>query len=163
MNLIVDTNVLVVANGRDTPQASSECVKNCITQLRAIQNHQFILVLDNRFLIIKEYRKNASDSGQPGLGDKFLKWLLINLANPRCCQQVPITPMGENNFQEFPQDESLSGFDPSDRKFVAVSLAHPEHPPICNAVDSDWRNFKEPLAKFGVRVDFLCPEILNCR
>jgi hypothetical protein len=153
----VDTNVLITANGRDTPQASLVCIQNCRRKLRAIENHESILVLDNGFHIIKEYRHKVSDKGQPGLGDKFLKWVLTNLMNPRCCQQVPITPLPENTFKEFPGDPALAKFDPSDRKFVAVCLAHRDRPPICNAVDSDWQHFQQALERFGVRIEFLCP------
>jgi hypothetical protein len=60
----------------------------------------------------------------------------------------------------FPEDESLSKFDLSDRKFVAVALVHPEHPPILNASDSDWSHFKTALAAYGVQVEFLCPELM---
>ncbi|MBC6473672.1 MAG: hypothetical protein GDA48_13345 [Hormoscilla sp. GM102CHS1] len=71
-----------------------------------------------------------------------------------------ITEISENNFQEFPQDPALADFDLSDRKFVALALAYPEKPPILNAVDSDWRNFHDRLSTHGVRVEFLCPELI---
>jgi len=37
-------------------------------------------------------------------------------------------------------------------------VAHPEHPPILNAVDSDWWHHQDALARHGVRVEFLCPD-----
>ena len=156
MYVIVDTNVLVVANGK-TPQASQQCVMNCSQNLREIQQGK-ILVLDDRWLIIKEYLKNVSSSGQPGVGDAFLKWVLTNKGNLKHCQLVPITEVSENNFSEFPKDAELKDFDPSDRKFVAVALAHLEKPPILNAVDSDWKNFEDRLAVYGIKVEFICPD-----
>jgi hypothetical protein len=154
---IVDTNVPRVAN-RKSNQASPACVLNCANKLREIQE-QHIIVLDDKWLIIKEYRHQLSDTGQPGLGDAFFKWVLTNQANPQRCQQVKITPTTENSFEEFPEDESLADFDKSDRKFVAVALTHPEKPPILNAVDSDWKNFEIALNNIGITIIFLCPEL----
>jgi hypothetical protein len=75
---------------------------------------------------------------------------------------VHITPrdrqQDEHNFEEFLLDPSLATFDPSDRKFVAVAVAHPEHPPILNATDSDWWDYREALAHHSVRVEFVCPD-----
>ena len=159
MYVIVDTNRPVVANGRSS-QASPQCVINCLRRLREIQQGQ-ILVLDDGWLIVKEYMKNLSSTGQPGVGDAFLKWVLTNIGNPQRCQLVPITEISENNFQEFPQDPALADLYLSDRKFVALALAHPEKPPILNAVDSDWRNFHDRLSTHGVRVKFLCSELIS--
>lgn len=157
MPVVVDTNVLIVANNK-----SPQCILACVRQLQQIQK-QDILVLDNLWLIIKEYRANVSDKGQPGVGDAFLKWVLTNLMNSKHCQLVTITPLDSNNsdFQEFPQEQTLEKFDLSDRKFVAVALTHPQKPPIFNAVDSDWKIFEAVLLKFGIKVEFLCPEVIE--
>lgn len=73
---------------------------------------------------------------------------------------MPLTPRPEDprDFEEFPRDEALSGFDPSDRKFVAVSCAHSERPPILEATDSKWWGLWEALQRCGVDVRFLCPK-----
>jgi len=89
----------------------------------------------------------------------FFKWVLTNQANPHRCQLVKITQTAENSFQEFPETETLSGFDLSDRKFVAVALTHPDKPPVPNAVDSDWKNFEVALNNIGIKIEFLCPEL----
>lgn len=158
MYRVVDTNVLIVANNK-APQASLECVLSCIEYLNNLRKSD-ILVIDNNWLIINEYRRKNSVSGQPGVGDAFLKWVLTNRTNSKHCEEVPITQLAENDFAEFPRSSSLAGFDPSDRKFVAVAVAHPQRPAIANAVDSDWRNFESALAEHGIKVDFLCPELL---
>lgn len=158
MRVIADTNVPVVANGR-SPQASPVCVEACIGSIRRITSRQDRLVLDDRWLIVKEYQRNLRSSGQPGVGDAFLKWVLTNRTNPRCCEFFSITPKAEDDsdFEEFPNDERLSLFDKSDRKFVALSHAHPKHPVILQAADSDkWRPFSGVLLEFKVRVKFLC-------
>lgn len=64
----------------------------------------------------------------------------------------------EGSFAEFPDDESLSKFDSSDRKFAAVALTHPEKPPILNAVDSDWKDFETAFKDIGITIIFLCPD-----
>jgi hypothetical protein len=161
MKFVVDTNVPVVANQRQTSPVSPICTLTCALKIREIETHH-ILILDNRWLILQEYMANLRSKGQPGVGDAFLKWVLTNWANPQHCELVPITPQHDypepQMFEEFPhEDENLIHFDPSDRKFVAVALVHPEHPPILNAVDTDWRDYQQPLAKYGVEIDFLCP------
>jgi hypothetical protein len=62
---------------------------------------------------------------------------------------------------EFPEDPDLAGFDPSDRKFVAVALKSSCAPEIANAADSDWYIYGERLEKHGIRLKFLCPELFN--
>lgn len=73
MYVIVDTNRPVVANGRSS-QASPQCAIDCVRRLREIQQGQ-ILVLDDGWLIVKEYMKNFSSTGQPGV-------VLTNIGNP---------------------------------------------------------------------------------
>lgn len=87
MTVIVNTNVLITANNRNVPQATPSCVLTCGQQLRNIQQ-QGGLVLDNQWLIIKEYKNKVSEKGQPGVGDAFLKWVLTHQMNSRYCIQV---------------------------------------------------------------------------
>ena len=68
----MDTNVAVVANGK-AQQADQHCILKCIDRLRHIRDE--CLLLDNRNLILDEYRKNLNPSGQPGPGDRFFSWL----------------------------------------------------------------------------------------
>jgi len=155
MEVIIDSNVLTVAN-QPPIQASPKCVLNCVKKLRDVEQHH-TLVLDQNGLILKEYTAQASTTGQPGVGHAFWKWVLTNQYNEQRCHRVSITPTGDS-FVEFPNAQDLQNFDISDRKFVAVALTHPAKPPICNAVDSDWRNFHQPLQAVGVTVEFLCSE-----
>jgi hypothetical protein len=146
MKSVVDTNVPVVAN-RSSEQASPECVKTCAVRLGELTREGQV-VLDDKWLILKEYMAHLSSSGQPGVGDAFLKWVLTNLCNPKLCEQVVITPKNswETDFEEFPSDPALKDFDPEDKKFVSVAAA----------VDTEWWNMKEFLLKAGIKVDFLC-------
>ena len=158
MRVVVDTNVAVVANG-DSPQASSECIQNCTVRLYEL-TRSGKLVLDDKWLILKEYMANLRSSGQPGSGDAFLKWVLTNYSNPDRCELVSITPTDEDipDFAEFPRLPTLRDFHSDDRKFVAVPIAHPDRPPILEAVDAEWWESRHALKKAGVCVDFLCPE-----
>jgi hypothetical protein len=162
--VVVDTNVPVVANVA-APQASAECVVACVKVLVRITSDKEPLVLDDGWWIIHEYLRNLNRRGQPGLGDAFLKWVLSNRANPKRCQSVHITPLDSegSDFEEFPRDESLAGFDRADRKFVATCAAHPGRPPIAQAVDRKWWECRKALQRNGIPVQFVCPnDIRSC-
>ena len=153
---VVDTNVAVVAN-RASPQAGPQCVLACIAALRTAKDE--IVVLDDGMRILREYMNNLNMAGQPGVGDMFMKWVFINQAVSSRCELVPLTRRSTDpeDFNEFPGGDALSGFDRSDRKFVAVALASRNNPKILNAVDSDWWEFRVQLVEHGLRISFLCP------
>lgn len=159
-DFVVDTNVPVVANARSS-QADPDCVIACIRSLLHVRDEGVIL-LDDALLILREYMNNLSMSGQPGPGDSFMKWVWTIQAHPDHCRQIPITLSQDDpaNFVEFPEDPDLAGFDPSDRKFVAVALASNSTPDVLNAVDSDWAQYYSVLTRNGVHVTFLCPQHL---
>lgn len=154
---VVDTNVPITANKKDDP--SLACVLACARALQALMKNGHLLIDDQR-RIIREYTSNLRSEGQPGAGDAFLRWVLTNQANPERCTPMPLTerPEDPRDFDEFPRDEALAKFDPSDRKFVAVSCVHPARPHILQAVDSKWWGFREALDRSGVKVHFLCPK-----
>ena len=159
--VVMDTNVAMVANGQ-AEQAGSQCRQDCISALQQIQQGKIIL-LDAGRLIIVEYLHNLNLSGQPGVGDRFFKWLWQNQANYRHCRVFAITPHPKRGFAEFPDDQALADFDPSDRKFVAVAIASGANPPVWNASDTDWRQYRDALAKHGIAVHFICPELMDMR
>lgn len=158
---VMDTNVAIVANGK-TPQAGDRCMGACITTLLELREQHRIL-LDEQGLILEEYRRHLSPSGQPGAGDAFFKWLWSNQGNPEHCRQMPLTPVksGWRGFEELPDDPALATFDRSDQKFVAVSIASGEKALILNAADSDWWHHRETLGRHGVEVQFLCPDLMK--
>lgn len=159
--VVIDTNVMVVANGK-AEQADLKCEQHCQEALVETQRSR-LTVLDGDGRLFIEYRRNLSASGQPGLGDAFFKWLWDNQANSRHCELVPITPRHSRpgDFEEFPQDAQLEGFDAADRKFVAVARASAHAPTILNAVDPDWKEYEEPLRRHGVKIAFLCPNMMQ--
>lgn len=103
--------------------------------------------------------RHLSLSGQPGPGDAFLKWVWNVQATDRVLK-AKVTPTADDTseLQEFPLDPRLDGFDKDDRKYVAVALSSQRNPPVLNAVDSDWWDYRKPLEDNGVAIIFLCPE-----
>ena len=160
---VIDTNVAIVAN-RGASQALKECTLVCVDFLSRIQRESMI-VLDSRMLILSEYMKHLSPSGQPGVGDAFFKWVWQNQANVSRCERVDIhsKPGDEFDFEEFPTIPELADFDRSDRKFVAVALTSRNNPSIVNAVDSDWWDYRFHFKELGLKIEFICPEIFQDR
>jgi hypothetical protein len=153
---VVDTNVVVVANRQG--DFSYKCANACANALLEIKKTG-ILVIEDGGRILDEYSRYCAHSGQPGVGDAFFRWVHDNQGREDLVHSVPITPKGDNpnDFEEFPDHEGLSNFDPSDRKFVAVANAHPEKPPILQGTDSKWWGWKDSLKASGINVVFLCP------
>ena len=162
MTVVVDTNVPKVANGF-SEQASEDCVEICVERLEQITAGEMKLALDDQRRIIDEYRRQLNPSGQPGFGDAFLKWVEINWTNPERCDRISLTPVDgpKINFEEFPDDSELETFDDDDRKFIAVAWAHPEKPPILQAVDSKWRDFLDALQRNRVTVEYICEDYIQ--
>ena len=161
MRVVVDTNVAVVANGK-SEQASDQCVDSCAERLEQIMYGGVKLVLDDDWRILDEYMRNLHSRGVD-IGDRFLAWILQYRTNPERCDLVQITPADGlvNEFEEFPDDPALAGFDPDDRKFIAVARKHPENPPILQAWDRQWWDFRDALSQNGVRVEFICEDDIS--
>jgi hypothetical protein len=156
--VVMDTNVPIVANGA-AGQAGPNCVLACVDALVRIRQRHCVL-LDQGGLILDEYRRYLSPAGEPGAGDAFFKWLWDSQCSD-LCQTVAITPHETRGFAEFPDDADLQGFDPSDRKFVAVAVAGGSAARVVNASDTDWWAHRKALARYGVIVQFLCPELMT--
>ena len=114
---VIDTNVGVVANDRidDRPEPPHLPVSigSCASFLREVTRSGRVAI-DDTWEIIREYQARMRSSGQPGPGDAFLKWVLVNQANPARCRRVDISGIAV--------PEKLEGFDPADRKFLRTAL-----------------------------------------
>ena len=158
--VIVDTNVIVIAN--DTDDKRGDCRDRCQDRLQQIISHGETVIVDDRWQIFGEYEDNTHPNTKKGIGDLFVKRLLQNQKNPKVCTMVPIMPLAGNgtDFKEFPTDRALINFDPDDRKFIAVALAHKRDngqiPTILLAIDRGWLQFIDALANHGVSVDLIC-------
>lgn len=160
--VIVDTNVIVVANG-EADHASLDCIERCQQRLKQITFQSVRTVVDDRWRILNEYKRNANVVRQKGVGDGFVKRLLQNWRYPDICTMVKITPLAGNgtDFTEFPNDdEKLEDFHKNDRKFIAVALAYQqdegEIPTILLAIDRGWLQFTNALVSHGINVDIIC-------
>ena len=159
---VVDTNVALVANIASSSIITDIGLKDIIKCVEAIEQvvANKSIVIDANNEILNEYSHKLSFKGQPGVGDKFFKWLHDNQYCLPASQRVTIHKTGDS-YKEFPDTPELSEFDLSDRKFVAVSNAHSQHPPIYQATDSKWWGWKDALANVGITVIFLCEEFIK--
>jgi predicted nucleic acid-binding protein len=150
-NYVIDTNVGICANGRNT-HASLRCQLACINFLE--MHRTLHITLDHKDLIMSEYEKHFYHKGEPDMGDAFFKYLYHNQYNNEKIQRVPITPVNDETrgFTELPENQ----VDPSDRKFLATAVV--AQAIIVNATDSDWLEQKALLEKLQIEVKQLCPE-----
>jgi len=162
---LVDTNVPIIANRALDPAHIPDdlmgCVLSCIEAIEHVVKKGG-LVMDSGDEIFDEYHHKLSLKGQPGVGDKFMKWVHDNRWGFPEADRVTITKNGDS-YNEFPDHDGLTDFDISDRKFIAVSNAHPGKPPILQAVDSKWWGWKDALAEAGITVNFLCPDYIKVK
>ncbi len=158
--LVVDTNVAVVANDKANHVSDEACINACKETLIKIIDKKNKVAMDDGYRILDEYIKNLSFSGQPGVGDAFFRWIYEHQACTEYVEQVHITSRDGDDFEEFPNDSDLKGFDSSDRKFVAVALASPLNPTILNASDTDWWIYRKALERCGCNIKFLCPHLM---
>lgn len=162
---LVDTNVPKTANLSTNfakiPSELINCVLNCVEAIEHVVNNGG-LVIDSGDEIFFEYRQNLSLRGQPGIGDRFMKWVHDNRWKFPDEDRVPITK-NEDSYDEFPYHVKLVDFDPSDKKFIAVANAHSQKPPILEATDSKWWGWKDSLLEVGITVKFLCPDYAEAK
>ena len=151
---VVDTNVVLVANGQHA-DVSPECVSACALALQDVMRAGK-LVLDDGFRILLEYQNKTQPKKGNRPGDSFVKWALRSRSNASSVIEVPLMEHEERGFESFPDDADLLNFDALDRKFVAVSAAHPDKPPIAQAADSKWLDWAPALKRHGIPVKFLC-------
>jgi hypothetical protein len=151
---VIDTNVLLVANGKHA-DVSPECVMECVNRLLAVQKNG-ITVVDDGYRILSEYQNKTHPNQPKGPGDVFLKWLLRNTGNVAHVEQVSLTETNADEFAEFPDPALQASFDAPDRKVAAVAHAHPDKPPVWQAADCKWVDWWPALEAKGVRVEFLC-------
>lgn len=152
---VIDTNVLLVANGCHA-NVSDTCRAICIQRLLD-QQKSGVTVIDDSFRILTEYQNKTRPNQPKGVGDAFLKWLLQNHGNASRVYKVAITETTTDVFAEFPDAKLQLSFDPPDRKFAAVAHVHPDKPPIWQAADCKWLDWWQALYVKGIRIAFLCP------
>jgi hypothetical protein len=153
---VIDTNVLLVANGSHE-NVSPACQAECVRRLLA-QQQSGVTVIDDAHAILSEYLNKTKPNQPKGVGDVFLKWLLSNKGNTARVHRVTLTETAQDTYSEFPDAALQPQFDAADRKFAAVAYAHSERPPIWQAADCKWLDWWPALQNNGVSVVFLCPD-----
>lgn len=154
---VVDTNVLVVAEGGPT-HAAAPCREVAAQELLRIRDNRS-LVLDTSRQILTEYQRLLGEgAGEPGPGRFFFVWVVSSGDH----ELVEIEPHPQRGFAAFPADPRLRTFDRDDRKFVAAAIVSGKaRTRIVNAVDSDYSGHREAFEDIGVVVRELCPEELS--
>ena len=154
---VVDTNVAIAANGRAT-HADRPCQSTCVQQLRSLVEED-VVAIDDRGLILDEYRRHLRFSGAPGVGDAFFRYVFNNQYQSDRVRRVPVTPSADDRqgFVGLPDNS----FDRWDRKFLAVAVA--AHAVVLNATDSDWGEQAALMDRLGVEVRQLCPQHVSER
>ena len=152
MTLVVDTNVAIAANGRDT-HADLHCQLACVEALSSVVAGDVVAV-DEDGLIVSEYARRLNYSGMPGVGDAFFKHVIDHQYGGDRVRRVFVTPSDDDRrgFDELPHNT----FDPSDRKFLAVAVA--ASATVLNATDSDWDEQASLMTRLEVDVCQLCPQ-----
>jgi hypothetical protein len=140
--VIVDTNVWVTASGHSgrTP----DCAKRALNFIVGFQDSADRLAVDHKWKIMGEYFDNINQQ------DVAFE---IELLLPNRLEYCPIE-LDADGIAIVPAKCAVH--DLSDRKFVAVALAHEAHPPIYNASDEEWLEDQALLANCGVQVIHLC-------
>lgn len=156
--VILDTNVPAKAATlpEEYEDEELEMQQNCINYIKEfIANPESKLVLDLDFEIYNEYRKRIPF--HTGIGRLFLKWLYEYVGKRISCDEdlLKLDKDEEGNYKNFPVEEGTKDFDLSDRKFVALSITHREHPPIIEAADGKWLGYQKIFEKYGVHIEFL--------
>ena len=149
---VVDTNVAIVANGRQT-HADVQCQTLCVERLRSVVAGE-VVAIDDAGAILQEYKSRLNFSGMPGVGDIFFKHVFNCQYREDRVQRIPITPSVDDRrgFEELPENT----LDRSDRKFLAVAVV--ANAVVLNATDSDWGEHDALIETLGVEVDQLCPQ-----
>lgn len=150
MRWAIDTNVLIVANGRET-SASDHCRLRCVEFLMSVFREKHCVLLDQGGVVADQYKKYCRASGQPGIGDRFLFELRNRID---FVVSVELVLDEELRYRDFPRVPSLENFDVSDRVFVALAIAG--EGTVANATDSDWYEHCEALRSEKVKIEFLC-------
>ena len=149
---VVDTNVVIVANGRQT-HADLQCQMLCVERIKSVVAHE-IVAIDDADAILQEYKSHLNFSGMPGVGDIFFKHVFDFQYREDRVRRIAITPSADyrRGFEELPENT----LDPSDRKFLAVAVV--TNAVVLNATDSDWGEQEALIETLGVKVDQLCPQ-----
>jgi predicted nucleic acid-binding protein len=147
---IIDTNVFIAANSKADHLSESE-IDMCKEFVASLFSDT-IISLDEQGEIFHEYFNYMSYSGQPGIGDTYVKFLWDRQSNRKYCEKVDVRKDEKGFYKQLRKKKALQKFDLNDQKFIAVCVGSKNNPVICNATDSDWENNKTLLSEHNIRV-----------
>ena len=149
---VVDTNVVIAANGRYT-HADPLCRLTCSERLARLVKTG-VVAIDESGLILEEYRGYCNFSGGPSVDDAFFRHIFNSPYQGNRVLRTRVTPIDDDKggFEELPENR----FDRSDRKFLAVAVA--SSGVVVNATDSDWHEHGALMDELNVEVEQLCPQ-----
>lgn len=155
---VVDTNVWVAAD-RGRAQGT-DCDSKALRFLRRLVYGKGKIAADLRIsrhaegLVFQEYRKRFRGA-HPRVSQQSISYQILNRLINRgrvCYQTIEI----DGEIAVLPEELEQLVDDDDDRKFVALSLAFSERPPIVNATDPGWDCWKDGLCDHGIKVIQLC-------
>lgn len=150
---VVDTNVLVAANGGDT-HVDEACQLTCVDELARLVRERVVCV-DNRGLIMREYGRRTTRPGQAGPGTVFYKQIWQKMGDPRRVRLISVEPRDDEG-RDFSDPVLPANNLKKDAKFLAVAVK--ADAAIVNAADSDWHEHRELTDQLKVHVRQLCPQ-----
>lgn len=167
MRYIIDTNVpLKAADIYSEDRLDAQCSLACLNFIKKVMDSDdIVVVLDANSEILREYKNNLNTCEQNTVATQFFQWICKHLTlhqNSQVELQY-LTVTGDREYDEFPRTSKLDGFDVSDRKFIALANAHPEHPAIVEGADSLWWGFKDALEELGIHIYFLCEDYIRIK
>lgn len=151
MTKVVDTNVpLVVKFPEGHPR---ELIDACEIMIETIIESGAPVVTDDGGEIFDEYVHQLNWSGQPSLGDAFVRYVYDNRYRWHEKMRPDIQPRepGTNTYGVLDGDDRE--IDPSDRKFVAAAKV--ASAPVVQATDTKWLAWGAVLGRHGVSVEFV--------
>ena len=150
---VVDTNVLVVANGRDT-HVEDSCQLRCVEELARLLREEVVCV-DDKWLIMREYEKRTRQKGQARPGTVFYKDVCRKMGDSKSVCLIPVDPRDAEG-RDFADPVLPPNNLKKDAKFLAVAVK--ARAAIVNAADSDWAEHRELTERLRVDVRQLCPQ-----
>lgn len=154
---VVDTNVpLVVKLGDDWPR---ELLDACEEIIEQILERQVPVVTDAAGEIVEEYLHQLSISGQPSLGDEFVRYVHDRRFTWDAAFRPDIQPHPTEDHSYAVLNGDDAEIDKSDRKFIAAAKV--AGVPVVQATDTKWLDWGAVLGRHGVQVVYAHEESIR--
>lgn len=163
---IIDTNVPLAATRTDTPV---RCQLACVQLVRRVLKGEVTVIIDSNNDALNEYRKQMYPDPNPsaGLASQFMMYVFNHMGDPSRVYLAHVQKDSDGNYALYPRDPSVTAFDPSDKKWVAIALTYHAETgqvvPIINATDSDWLHYESAWQRLNIHITQLCGDILKPR